>query len=113
MRKQCAKCPWKVGANPRDIPGTYSEEKHRDLRATIASRNSAHLDLHLDGLRMMACHETPVGKEKPCVGWLVNQLGVGHNLALRFAVMRGLVDADVEPLGEQYERFEDTLPGKA
>ena len=61
-------------------------------------------------LRMMACHESAVGREMPCVGWLHQQLGVGNNLALRLAVMRGKVDGDVETVGPQHERFEDTLP---
>ena len=43
-------------------------------------------------------------------GWLVNQLGVGNNLELRVAVMRGEVDADVEVAGLQHATFEDTFP---
>ena len=58
----------------------------------------------------MACHETPLGWELPCVGWLAYQLGPGNNLALRLAVIQGRVSADVETVGEQRERFEDTLP---
>jgi hypothetical protein len=60
-------------------------------------------------LKMMACHETPIGAELPCVGWLVNQLGEGNNIMLRLAVLRGHVDANVEAVGPQHESFEDTL----
>jgi Family of unknown function (DUF6283) len=105
-RKQCKECPWKVGSNPRDIPGEYSEERHRALESTIARD----VRLDLDTLRMMACHETMPGKELPCVGWMHHQLGVGNNLVLRFAVIAGQVDGDVEIVGPQHERFEDTLP---
>jgi hypothetical protein len=107
-RRQCAKCPWKVGVDPRDIPGGYCETKHAGLAGTIAG--GAGQATPFTGLRIMACHETPLGAEKPCVGWLVNQLGVGNNLALRLRAATGDIDANVETDGEQHERFEDTLP---
>lgn len=87
MRRQCAKCPWKVSVNPHDIPNGYSEEQHRGLSRTIAEPGDIR-----GSTSMMACHETPVGAEKPCVGWLVHQLGPGNNI------------------GPQHECFEDTLP---
>lgn len=105
-RKQCAKCPWKRGADPHEIPNGYCEVKHRALAGTIAEPGA----VVVGGLRLMACHDTPVGKELPCVGWLVNQLGVGNNIGLRFAVVKGRIDANVETVGPQHERFEDTLP---
>lgn len=54
--------------------------------------------------------ESPVGREKDCVGWLANQLGPGNNIALRLAVRVGRVSADFELVGKQHPRFEDTLP---
>lgn len=106
-RRQCKKCPWRKGVDPREIPGGYSERKHADLASTIAAPGS------LEGpgeLRMMACHETPVGRELPCVGWLLHQIGPGNNIPLRLAVIQGRVDADVEADGPQHDSFEDTLP---
>lgn len=69
-RKQCAKCPWKKGVNPQDIPGGYCETKHANLKDTIAKPGTLGLAEGLRGgaVRVMACHETPVGKELPCVG---------------------------------------------
>lgn len=58
----------------------------------------------------MACHETQVGKELPCVGWLDHQLGVGNNLTLRYAVFQGRISADYELDGEQHESLSATLP---
>jgi hypothetical protein len=46
----------------------------------------------------------------PCVGWLHNQLNDGNNILLRVAAMRGTIDADYALIGEQHERFEDTIP---
>jgi hypothetical protein len=104
-RKQCKKCPWKVDTDPYEIPNGYCPTKHAALRNTIAEPGSLR-----GGASMMACHETPQGKELPCVGWLVNQLGPGNNIGLRLAVRSGRIDANVETVGEQHERFEDTLP---
>lgn len=106
IRKQCEKCPWKVGSNPRDIPGDYNEDKHRGLARTIAEPGK----FTLGGIHIMACHETPPGRELPCVGWLHNQLGVGNNLGLRMLAMQGKVSTHVRVVGRQHERFEDTLP---
>ncbi len=104
-RVQCARCPWKVTTNPRDIPNGYCENMHRALRATISDPGS------LRGTRVaMACHESPPGQELPCVGWMNHQLGDGNNLALRLAVLGGKVSGDIEVVGEQHRRFEDTLP---
>lgn len=106
IRKQCAKCPWKKGVNPRDIPNEYCETKHADLKKTIAKPGV----FTSGSLRMMACHETPVGNELPCVGWMIHQLGPGNNLPFRLAVMQGKFDINVATVGPQHERFEDTLP---
>lgn len=108
-RRQCAKCPWKKGTDPNAIPGGYCAIKHRALKATIAKPADTRA-LYSGELRMMACHESPRGREMPCVGWLAHQLGPGNNLALRLRMIRGDI-APPETVGPQHERFEDTLPG--
>jgi len=107
-RRQCAKCPWKVDTNPREIPNDYCEKKHAALVNTIAEPGSLG-GLH-QPLRIMACHESPVGRELPCVGWLWHQLGEGNNIPLRFMVAVGKIDGNVEVVGPQHTRIEDTLP---
>jgi hypothetical protein len=79
--------------------------KHQALESTIADGPGS---LGQE-LRMMACHETPLGGEAPCVGWIVNQLQ-HNNLRLRLAVILKQVDGNVQTVGPQHERFEDTLP---
>ena len=106
-RRQCAKCPWKKGVDPRSIHDGYSEDKHRALASTIARPGTFGRDLP-----MMACHETPVGAETPCVGWLAHQLGPGNNLALRLHALSGGVEP-FETVGPQHETFEATLPKAA
>lgn len=103
MRRQCAKCPWKKSTDPHEIPNGYCEVKHANLASTIATPG----ELSLGALRIFACHETA---DTPCVGWLVNQLGEGNNIALRMAVIAGRIDANVRTVGPQHARFEDTLP---
>lgn len=106
-RRQCAKCPWKVSVDPHNIPNGYCELKHAGLSSTIAEPEILPGG---EALHLMACHETPTGKELPCVGWLAHQLGRGNNLGLRLAVVRGRVDGRVETDGEQHDCLEDTLP---
>ena len=106
-RTQCAKCPWKVGVDPFDIPGGYSAEKHCALESTI---REGWRSFNSDSLRLMACHETAPGAEMPCAGWLAHQLGHGNNLALRLAALRGQIDARFELDGPQHATFEATLP---
>ena len=106
-RRQCAKCPWRVDVDPRDIPNGYCPRKHANLRSTIAKPG----DLRFGGpLQMMACHESKPGRELPCVGWLAHQLGPGNNILLRLRAMSDRSLGDFELVGEQHERFEDTLP---
>lgn len=105
-RLQCTKCPWRKDVDPRAIPGGYDVRKHRGLADTIADPGR----LMGGPLRMMACHETTGGGEQPCVGWLNHQLGDGNNIALRLHVMSEPSLADFATVGEQHERFEDTLP---
>lgn len=107
-RRQCAKCPWKVGTDPYEIPGGYDVDKHRKLDRTLAEPGSFE-NLH-GGFHIMACHETGKGAELPCVGWLHHQLGEGNNLGLRLSVMTGQIDGDVEIVGPQHRSLAATLP---
>lgn len=104
--KQCAKCPWRKVVDPRSIPNGYSEEKHRALRSTIA-RPSDLSALASNEIRVMACHET---HDTHCIGWLVNQLDRGNNIALRLDMLSCENADKIRLVGEQHESFEDTLP---
>lgn len=103
--RQCDKCPWKVSTDPHDIPNGYDEDKHRNLACTIAEPGQ----LRLSG-NAMACHEHAEGEEAHCIGWLVNQLGLGNNIGLRIRMMSCENRAAIQIDGPQHETFEDTLP---
>lgn len=107
--KQCQKCPWRVGVDPFDIPNGYDLGKHEGLESTIAEPCDLRALVPGSTLAVMACHESKPGEEVPCVGWLANQLGPGNNLGLRMAMRAGKVEP-FETVGEQHERFEDTVP---
>lgn len=108
MTTQCKACPWKKSTRPaKDIPGGYCETQHRDLKGTIAEPGA--MPTHV--MPMMACHESPPGNERPCIGWVMQQLGPGNNLGLRMLALDGRFK-DFRTVGPQHERFEDTLPKK-
>lgn len=103
--RQCPTCPWKVGADVNLIPN-YRPDMHAKLTCTIAS--DERVPLPGATLRLMACHYSTERKNKPCVGWLHHQIGVGNNIGVRLAVMNSQLPVPkVE--GDQYETFEETL----
>lgn len=81
--KQCAKCPWKVSTDPREIPDGYCETKHANLKSTIAEAGV----LNFGPMNVMACHHSTGSDNMYCVGWLNYQLGVGNNIGLRLKMM--------------------------
>lgn len=99
---QCQKCPWRVGVDPRDIP-IYCEAKHRALKRTIAEPGR----IDLGAVRAMACHETG---DAHCIGWLMNQVGAGNNIALRIQMTSCQNAGKIRLRGEQHRTFEETLP---
>jgi hypothetical protein len=102
---QCAKCPWRKDVDPHDIPNGYCETKHRNLASTIATPGA--LPNLGAPLAAMACHETD---DAHCVGWLMNQIGTGNNIALRMHVRTCSNIGNVRLVGEQHQTFEETLP---
>jgi Family of unknown function (DUF6283) len=106
--KQCRHCPWRKDVCVDDIPG-YSPELHPKLKSTIAGPMDW-TGAYRKRLNIMACHESPVGEETPCIGWVVNQIGPGNNIPLRIAMLACPESNEIETVGEQHEFFEETLP---
>lgn len=105
--KQCAACPWKKSTNPHtDISGNYDPKKHEKLIACQAPGSLT------DELRAMACHESSAEEPYACVGWVVNQLGPGNNVALR---LKAAFDPNPEKwrqlktFGEQHDTIEEMV----
>jgi hypothetical protein len=112
--EQCKKCPWRVETNPLDIPYGYNVEKHKKLKCTISSDITSYdyLVEHFrsNELKLMACHESSNEDPTPCIGWLYNQLNQGNNIPLRINMRRCTNLSSLKLIGEQHQRFEDTLP---
>lgn len=106
--RQCKSCPWRKGVDARGIPDGYCAEKHARLGVTTIAKGLASFS---KPLRFMACHSSPRGHEKPCAGWLANQLAPGEHLALQWVVWTERPEwGDLELIGEQHACFEDTIP---
>jgi hypothetical protein len=103
---QCAKCPWRKDVDPRDIPDGYDVEKHKALAETIATPEQF-WEGYDSTMKVMACHET---EDAHCIGWLMNQLGPGNNIALRIHMLSCKNASKVRTIGDQHETFKDTLP---
>lgn len=104
---QCSKCPWRKNVDPNEIPNGYTVEKHKALKGTIAEEGDYYSFLTDDNIRIMACHEE---HSAHCLGWLMNQIGPGNNIGLRLHVRHCDNICDVQLIGEQHKRFEDTVP---
>lgn len=93
-RRPCKACPWRVSAKPEDIP-TYDPARAANLAVTCRD----------DGLNVMACHESRVGAEFVCAGFV---LSVGpKSIGARLLASRGLLNPDDfytdEPLHPDFE----------
>lgn len=104
--KQCAKCPWRTDVDPNDIPNGYCSKKHAALKSTIATPGDVSVIIGRT-MHVMACHET---YDAHCIGWLVNQIGPGNNIALRINMRNCSNFRNVKTVGRQHARFADTLP---
>jgi len=100
--KQCANCPWREDARLSTIPG-YSVEKHLALKSTISSEFES---LTKNG-PVMACHKSK--EKRVCIGWLVNQAGVGNNFAVRLGLLVCENSGDIEVFGPQHDTLEKTM----
>lgn len=100
---QCAKCPWKKGVNPFDIPNGYDIEKHKKLAETIADTNTIDLSIR----KVMACHES---QNDYCIGYLHNQLGEGNNIPLRIKFLHCENADKIKTVGPQHKKFKNTIP---
>lgn len=106
--RQCSGCPWKKTVDPTDIPNGYDPDRQRKLAVTDGGGLDAFVEAVTTGImKVMACHESAVGKEYACVGWLWNQLGVGNNLFLRLRAARGEIPQNLRVYGAQYASVDE------
>lgn len=82
----CPSCPWRLDQDARSIPN-FSLDKAEALAATCPDERNMGPD---HGAAMFACHQSRIGAEVHCAGWLAT---VGHrHPAVRLSVMRDRLD---------------------
>lgn len=64
--RPCAACPWRKDTHVRDIPNFKIELMER-LVLTVPDAKGFGPDVSAP---VFACHDSPVGQEKACAGWL-------------------------------------------
>jgi Family of unknown function (DUF6283) len=105
VNEPCRTCPWRrsstIGGS--DIPG-FSLDLMRGLETCVGDT---------DAFRpIMACHYSPCGEERPCVGYLASEEGY-HNLAVRLGAARGRWDLSAILLAcegiDRWESFGEML----
>lgn len=71
LNKPCGSCPWRVNQEASDIPNFDLEkaERLRNCSPDINGMGPSYLD------PIFACHQSRVGEEFACAGWLAK---VGH-----------------------------------
>ena len=84
----CPTCPWRLDQDARSIPN-FSLDLAEKLAATCPDARNMGPDF---GAALFACHQSKVGAEVPCAGWLAT---VGHrHPSVRLSVSRGELNAD-------------------
>lgn len=96
LKKPCASCPWRRDAAARDIPNFDMKLAER-LAATCPDKRGMGPEF---GASLFACHQSKVGGEFACAGWLAT---VGHrHPAVRIAVATRRLDAAALSPGEDW-----------
>jgi hypothetical protein len=100
--RQCVTCPWLASNSIFDIPG-YDPDLHVRIMRTIATPGTVSIGRPVN---KMLCHYSPEGENLLCAGWLANQLGAGHNIALRLQKAAGKLPK-FELIGEQRSMLQE------
>ena len=92
LPQPCPSCPGRLDQTAKDIPG-FSVAKARDLADTCPDARGHGPDFDA---KVFACHQSRVGEEFACAGWLAT---VGHcHPKVRLACVQGRVpEASLAP----------------
>lgn len=86
-RKPCASCPWRVDQDAQSIPN-FSLDLAEGLANTCPDERGFGPDF---GSPQFACHQSKIGAEVVCAGWLA-MAGAAHP-GVRLSVMCGATSA--------------------
>lgn len=110
MARPCASCPWRLDSSSTDSP-QFDMDFAEKLAATCPDHRGMGPEI---GAGIFACHQSRVGAEFACAGWLST---VGHkHPQVRLAVFKGRLDPGaLEPgldwpaLHENYQQVMEKL----
>lgn len=99
----CPGCPWRVGKDATDIPH-FSMAKAESLAKTSPCEKGYGPSFTDD---MFACHQSKVGEEFACAGWLAS---VGHaHPRVRLALMQGRLPESALAPGKDWPELHSTF----
>lgn len=104
LPKPCASCPWRRDAVAGDIPN-FDLELAESLASTCPDQRGMGPDF---GASMFACHQSKVGAEFACAGWLAT-VGDCHP-GVRLAVMSGHLDSATLSPGADWPALHANYP---
>lgn len=103
-KKPCGTCPWRVDRRASDIPN-FSLELAEKLRNTSPDERNIGPDF---GAPQFACHQSEVGHEVVCRGWLA-MVGNAHP-GVRLQVFRRQLSAEVLYPDEDWPELHESYP---
>lgn len=102
--RPCPSCPWRIDQSASDIPN-FDLSLAEALAPTSPDARGMGPDF---GASMFACHQSKIGGEIPCAGWLAK---VGHrHPGVRMAVMSGRISADALAPGPGWPELHNSYP---
>jgi hypothetical protein len=100
----CLSCPWRRDATADDIPN-FDMALAEGLADTCPNHRNMGPDF---GASIFACHQSKVGGEFACAGWLAT---VGHrHPAVRLAILSGRLDAAALETGQGWPDLHENYP---
>lgn len=102
--RPCPSCPWRVDQDARDIPNF-----DLSLAEALAPTSPDACGMGPDfGASMFACHQSKMGREIPCAGWLAK---VGHrHPGVRLSVRMGRIQPEALRPGPDWPDLHDNYP---
>jgi hypothetical protein len=100
----CKSCPWRKDARASDIPN-FSMAMAESLRDTSPNERGVGPDF---GSNKMACHQSRVGEEFVCAGWLAS---VGHaHPGVRLSILAKTINPASLAPGADWPALHESYP---
>ncbi|MFN9470920.1 DUF6283 family protein [Acidovorax sp.] len=101
LPQPCPSCPWRIDQGAHDIPN-FSIDKARALASTCPDNGGLGPSF---GASIFACHQSNVGAEIACAGWLAT-VGRAHP-SVRLAAMQGRLPVEALDPGEDWPELHE------